>query len=371
MKMCEKEISKLGFGMMRLPKKENGEFDYEQVNKMVDRYIESGGNYFDTAYVYAGSEVATGKSVVERYPRDAYYLASKMPSWELRSEEDFTRIFEEQLARTGAEYFDYYLMHSISSPKSYSRYQRFRCFEQAQKLKDEGKIRNLGFSFHSDPATMQTVLNEHPEVDFVQLQINYADWHSPTIYSKPLYEMVRAKNLPIIVMEPVKGGLLANLTQEVRDVFTQCDPEASVASWALRYTASMEGVVTNLSGMSNMEQMEDNIKTFTNFAPLTHDEDKVIQKAMDILERTDLIACTGCQYCVKGCPVKIQIPMVFSISNYMRMAEDTTPYRKRYSDIISGSGKASDCISCGKCNEICPQKLDIPTLLGDCAKILD
>ncbi len=371
MKMCSKEISKLGFGMMRLPKTEEDKFDYEQINAMVDLYMQGGGNYFDTAYVYPGSEVATGNAVVKRHPRDSYYLATKMPAWEIKAEGDFERIFQEQLDRTGAQYFDYYLMHSISSPKSYERYLRFDCFEKAKKLKEQGKIRNVGFSFHSDPATMKRILSEQTDIDFIQLQINYADWNSPIIHSKALYEMVREKNIPIIVMEPVKGGLLANLSGEVEEVFRGCEPNASMASWAMRYAASFEGVITSLSGMSTVEQVGDNVATFENLAPFTTAQTQAIERAMQIFEKSNIVACTGCQYCLKGCPKKIAIPVIFSLTNNMRMAADHAPYHLRYSQAIENGGRAGDCINCGKCSEICPQKLDIPTLLGECSAMVD
>ena len=292
------KMPKLGFGLMRLPQKE-GEIDLEAVCKMADRYMEAGLNYFDTAYVYHGgkSEWAAKKALVERYPRDSFYLATKLPAWCIKSPEDRDRIFEEQCERAGVDYFDFYLLHSIEEGGNYDTYEKFKCFEWGMEKKKQGRIKHLGFSFHGTPALLERLLNDHPEVEFVQIQLNYIDWDNPVISSGRLYEILRERNIPIIVMEPVKGGTLASPPPEALKLFEAARPGASAASWALRFVASLPGIMTILSGMSNEEQMQDNLNTFTSFEPLSDGDRQVIEGVKGIMHGKPTIGCTACRYC--------------------------------------------------------------------------
>ena len=278
------KMPKLGFGMMRLPEKD-GELDLEQICKMVDAYLASGMNYFDTAYMYCGgkSESIVKKALVERHPRESFTLTTKLPQWMMdEGIEGRDRIFNDQLARTGAGYFDYYLLHSVEDGANYDGYVKYDCFNWAKKKKEEGLIKHFGFSFHGTPELLDKILSEHPEVEIVQIQMNYADWDNPLIQSGRLYEVLRKYDMPFLVMEPVKGGSLASAGKEIEAEMKRVHPDASIASWALRFAASLPGVATVLSGMSNEEQMEDNIKTFRNFVPLNEEEKAVIAKAQEL-----------------------------------------------------------------------------------------
>ena len=278
------KMPKLGFGMMRLPEKD-GELDLEQICKMVDAYLASGMNYFDTAYMYCGgkSESIVKKALVERHPRESFTLTTKLPQWMMdEGIEGRDRIFNDQLARTGAGYFDYYLLHSVEDGANYDGYVKYDCFNWAKKKKEEGLIKHFGFSFHGTPELLDKILSEHPEVEIVQIQMNYADWDNPLIQSERLYEVLRKYDMPFLVMEPVKGGSLASAGKEIEAEMKRVHPDASIASWALRFAASLPGVATVLSGMSNEEQMEDNIKTFRNFVPLNEEEKAVIAKAQEL-----------------------------------------------------------------------------------------
>ena len=263
------KMSKLGFGLMRLPQKDD-QIDMDQVCKMADAYLEAGLNYFDTAYVYHSgkSECVVKEALVKRHPRDTFMLATKLPAWEMKTKEDRDRIFREQLDRTGAGYFDFYLLHSIEDGNLHV-YEELDCFNWALEKKEQGLIRHFGFSFHGSPDTLVKVLDEHPEVEFVQIQLNYADWKNPVVRSGQLYEILHGRNIPMIIMEPVKGGTLASLKPELEEKFRALRPDASIASWALRFVGSLPGVMTILSGMSDEAQMRDNLSTFTDFEPLT------------------------------------------------------------------------------------------------------
>lgn len=256
--------SKLGFGLMRLPKDKQGQIKLDEVQRMVDSYMERGFNYFDTAYVYEGSEEAIRQTLVEKYPRDVYTLADKLPAWKLTCQEDVERIFQESLNRTGVDYFDFYLLHSVEK-SHYPTYEKYQCFDFIQEMKKQGKIKYMGFSFHDDADFLDKVLTEHPEIDFVQLQLNYLDWENGVIQSRRNYEVARKHHKPIVVMEPIKGGTLASFSDDIEKIYKDYAPEKSIASWALRYVASLDGVMTILSGMSNAQQMNDNLDTMTHF----------------------------------------------------------------------------------------------------------
>jgi hypothetical protein len=365
-----KETPKLGFGLMRLPKIDDNT-DIEQVKKMIDLFMESGFTYFDTAFVYGTSEQDTKKALVDRYPRESYTLATKLNATVKDiTEKEAKQQFYTSLERTGAGYFDYYLLHALME-NNYKLYDDFDIWNFAKARKEEGLIRHIGFSYHSGPQLLDKLLNEHPEVDFVQLQINYADWENPSVTARANYEVARKHGKSIVVMEPVKGGTLANPPEEVQKLFKEYSPEMSCASWAIRFVASLDGIITVLSGMSNIEQMEDNLSYMRNFKPLNEEEQKIIQQAQRIMGNSATIPCTSCHYCIDGCPKKINIPDIFGAANKQlgngQMAEANTLYQKA----VSEGGRASDCISCKQCERACPQHLPITQYLKQCAEILE
>ncbi len=366
------EMPKLGFGLMRLPQKD-GKIDIDEFCRMADMYMEAGLNYFDTAYTYHGgkSESAAKEAVVKRYPRESFKLTTKLPGWELKSEADRDRIFNEQLERAGVDYFDFYLLHSIEN-ENVDVYEKLDCFNWGLQKKAEGRIRHFGFSFHGSPEMLERLLDENPEIEFVQIQLNYIDWDNPVVQSGRLYDILSKRNIPIIVMEPVKGGSLAKLKPEIEAKFRAVRPDASAASWAFRYVASLPGVMTILSGMTHEDQMRDNISTFTNFKPLTEEDRKTFDEVIAMMKSIPQIGCTACRYCVDGCPMKIGIPDVFRSINFMNLFDDTERPLAMYKNLISsGSGRASDCIACGQCEGVCPQHLPVISLMKDASAKLD
>lgn len=366
------EMPKLGFGLMRLPEKD-GQVDIERVKTMVDKYMNAGMNYFDTAYVYHGgkSEVAAREALVKRYPRESFTIATKLPAWEMKTEADRDRIFNEQCERAGVDYFDYYLLHSIEDGSNYDIYEKLDCFNWGWKMKEAGRIKHFGFSYHGSPELLDEITDKHPDMEFVQIQLNYLDRTNPVVRSQKLYDILHKKNIPMIIMEPVRGGMLANMAPEIEAKFKAARPNDSVASWALRYCGSLEGVVTILSGMSTEEQMDDNIKTFTNFEPVSAAEMKIIDEVTEEILRIPQIGCTACKYCADGCPMKISIPDVFRTVNTLRRYPDDWRAKNFYSGLVTRSGKASDCVACGQCESVCPQHLPIIELLKDAAAQLD
>lgn len=363
---------KLGFGLMRLPM-QGEEIDLAQVKAMVDRFMEAGFTYFDTAYVYGNgkSELAAGEALVKRYPRASFRLATKLPMWPVKQPEDMQRIFDTQLERTGAGYFDYYLLHALNH-ENYVQTETFGAWQFGLALKEKGLIRHLGFSFHDNAQCLDKILTEHPETEFVQLQINYADWENKDIQSRLCYEVARKHGTPIIVMEPLKGGALAAMLPEIQDVFKQADPNASVASWAMRYAASLDGVVMVLSGMSNMAQMNDNVSYMADFRPMTDAERAIVVDVVKRLEKIPTIPCTACKYCVDGCPQKINIPGIFEAYNDYTLYNNLDSAKGQYRWTTgSGGGKASDCIACGVCESHCPQHIRIPEQFESIVKALE
>ncbi len=365
-------MPKLGFGLMRLPEKD-GNIDMEQLCKMVDAYMASGMNYFDTAYVYHGgdSERAVKEALTKRYPRESFTVTTKLPAWSLQELADRDRILDEQLERTGLEYFDLYLLHSLEDGSNYETYEKMDCFNWALEKKKEGKIKHMGFSFHGTPDLLRKVLDDHPEVEFVQIQLNYADWDNKIVCSGELYEILHARNIPMIIMEPVKGGTLANMAPDLEAIYKKERPHDSVASWALRFVGSLPGIATILSGMSTEDQMQDNIKTFTNFAPLSQHEKEVIQTVVKKMLDTPLIPCTSCRYCVDGCPSNISIPDIFNAINTKRKFPNDNRPSFFYNSLIGHSGRAADCIACSQCEGICPQHLPIIQLIAEASAVLD
>ena len=360
------EMPKIGFGLMRLPETD-GAIDIDKVCKMVDSYLAAGFNYFDTAYVYHGgnSERAVKEAIVKRHPRDSFTVATKLPAWSIHSFEDRDKIFEEQLERCGVDYFDFYLLHSVEDGNNYDTYVKYDCFNWGIQKREEGRIKHFGFSFHGTPELLVQIVDNHPEIEFVQIQLNYADWDNELVHSGELYKILSERNIPIIVMEPCKGGKLANHDEECTEILKSIRPDRSVASWAFRFVGSLPGVTTILSGMSTEEQMEDNMNTFRNFEPLTDEEKEAIEKVKEIMFRVELVGCTACRYCVDGCPMNISIPDVISAINIKRKFPGDMRPNFYYNGLTGRSGKASDCLECGQCEGVCPQHLPIISILKE------
>lgn len=332
-------------------------------------FIEQGFTYFDTAYMYHDfkSEEFVREALVKRHSRDSFTLATKMPTMFLKKEEDLERIFNEQLEKCGVEYFDYYLLHNLNAI-NYPIAEKFDAFDFIMKKKAEGKIKHIGFSYHDNAELLEEILTKHPEVDFVQLQINYLDWNSEGIQSGKCYNVATKHNKPVVVMEPIKGGTLINIPDEAKTLLTETDPNLSIASWAIRFAASLDNVMVVLSGMSNFEQLKDNTSYMREFKPLNEKEQEVIKKVTDVITKSIAVPCTACRYCVKGCPKNIEIPTYFSLYNEeMRMNKDKklpfTPQTVYYANYIKSYGKASDCVACHQCEKSCPQHIKIVDML--------
>ncbi len=367
-----KDVFKLGFGLMRLPKKD-GDIDIEQTKKMVDLFMDAGGTYFDTAYVYdnGDSEKATKTALVDRYPRDSYTLCTKLCAWlQCDDEKSAKQQFYTSLERTGAGYFDYYLLHALNKD-NYKKYDEYHIWDFVKDLKKQGLVKYFGFSFHDDHVFLDQLLNDHPEVDFIQLQLNYADWENPKVESRANYEVARRHDKSITVMEPVKGGALANPIPEVQKIFKEADENASFASWAIRYVASLDGIITVLSGMSDVAQMEDNLSYMRDFKPLTENEQDVISRVRKALDEVDSIPCTSCHYCTDGCPKKIPIPEIFEARNEQLIFNRIEKGKADYEEAVKDAGKASDCIQCRKCEKACPQHLNITKYLEEAAVVME
>lgn len=354
------EIRKLGFGLMRLPKNDDV-IDVEQTKVMVDKFLDAGFTYFDTAWAYAGSEDAIRQALVERYPREKYQLATKCAAWiKCETREDAIKQLETSLKQTGAGYFDFYLLHNLGQARTHV-FDDFDLWAWGREIKEKGLIKHLGFSAHTNAEELEDIIKKHPEAEFVQLQINYIDWEDGGIQSRKCYEVARKYNLPVIIMEPVKGGLLAQPPATVAKVFKDADPDASLASWAVKFAADLEGVITVLSGMSNVEQMEDNLSYMKDFTHLSESEKDTLYKAIDEFNKIPLIPCTTCNYCSKVCPMDIGISGSFGMANMATLYGDKNLAKQRNNFNITGQGHktAPECIKCGACEDACPQHISI------------
>lgn len=368
---------KLGFGFMRLPlldALDQTSFDMETLNGMVDVFLKKGFTYFDTAFNYHDfhSEKALRESLVKRYNRDSFQIATKMPMREFDSKEGMEKIFNQQLTNCGVEYFDYYMLHNIGVV-SYKKAKEFDSFGFGFQKKEEGKIRSFGMSFHDSPELLDEILTAYPQLDFVQLQINYIDWENPGIQSRRCHEIARKHGKPIIVMEPLKGGNLAVVPKKAEQIMKVYDQNASVPSWGIRYAAGKEGVFMVLSGMNTMDQILDNMSYMDDFQPLNEEEMRIIDQVTGIINEDTAVDCTTCRYCVKECPQNIPIPDYFALYNSSKRAstKNLSSQFVYYLNLAADHGRAKDCIECKKCEAVCPQHLEIARLMRDVSELFD
>ncbi|MBR4656966.1 MAG: aldo/keto reductase [Oscillospiraceae bacterium] len=368
-------IPKLGFGLMRLPTLPGGsqkDIDFDKVQEMIDLYMSRGFSYFDTAYVYheGHSEEVVKKCLVPKYPRDSFQVVDKIPLWSIRSYEDYEPILRTQLERTGLECLDVLFLHGIGT-QQFQMLEDTRGWDFLKSAKERGLVKHIGFSYHSPALELDALLDKHPEVEVVQLQINYLDWESPEVQSRACYEACRRHGVAVTIMEPVKGGSLADPHPDVSAIFRAADPKASVASWAIRFAASLDGIITVLSGMSTLEQVRDNTQTMLDFQPLTPEERKVIARAVAKFNEIPLIPCTGCRYCAPDCPQKINIPGILASLNDYTKYQNAGGLGMGYRMAVGQGGKAGDCVECRSCEEHCPQHLKITQLLKKAAEVFE
>ena len=370
MEQMDKVKKNFGFGCMRLPM--NGDqVDIAETTRMVDEFLAQGFNYFDTAHGYIGgkSELALKECLTSRYPREAYSLTDKLTDSYFKTETDIRPFFESQLAACGVDYFDFYLMHSQNAD-NFKKFKACRAYETAFALKAEGRIRHVGLSFHDRAEVLDQILTEYPQIEVVQIQFNYLDYDDIAVQSRKCYEVCRKHGKPVLVMEPVKGGSLVNLPEEAKKVLDDLHG-GSPASYAIRFAAGFPGMMMVLSGMSDLEQMKDNLSYMRDFKPLNETELAAVNKVQEIFHKMNMIPCTACRYCVEGCPKQISIPDLFAIMNIKQLHHDwNADYY--YEEVHTAPGRrASDCLKCGKCEKICPQHLPIRKLLEEIAKEFD
>ena len=372
-------MKKLGFGLMRLPLLDPSvatSVDMEQLKQMVDLFLERGFTYFDTAWMYTGfaSENAAKEALVVRHPRDSFTLTTKLHAGFFDSLEDRDKIFNAQLEKTGAGFFDYYLLHDVEA-NTYPKFEKYDCFTWLQEKKRAGLVHHMGFSFHDTPELLDEVLTAHPEMEFVQLQLNYLDWESSWIQSRRNYEVCVKHGKPVIVMEPVKGGSLAKVPAEAEALFRAAEPELSISSWGIRFAASQPNVMMVLSGMSTLQQMEDNTGFMEDFQPLDEEKLALCHRAAEIINAQIAVPCTGCSYCTEGCPMHIAIPKYFSLYNEIKREDmeqkGWTVSFTQYDVLTQDFGRAGDCIACGQCERICPQHLPIIEHLKQVSECFD
>jgi len=365
--MFDKVRKNFGFGCMRLPM-QGDKVNYDEFNKMIDEFIENGFNYFDTAHGYLDgkSETALRDCLVARYPREKFSLTNKLTVSYFNTEAEVRPFFEKQLEICGVEYFDFYLMHA-QSKAIFEHFKKCRAYEQALELKKEGKIKHFGISFHDTADVLEQILTEYPQIEVVQIQLNYIDYDDPSVQSRKCLEVCNKHSKPVIVMEPVKGGNLVNLPEDAKKYFEELG-DNSPASYAVRFAAGCNGVFMTLSGMSNLEQMKDNLSYMKDFKPLNDQEKTAVKKVCEVFKSMKMIPCTACRYCTAGCPKKISIPDLFACLNSKKIYHDWNADYYYHQVHTKNKGKASDCIKCGKCEAICPQHLKIRELLQDVAK---
>ena len=372
-------MAKLGMGMMRLPlldENDQKSVDMDQVNEMVDAYMASGFNHFDTAFVYheGMSEITFKKAVVERYPRDSFKIATKMPLFIITEESQLEPIFSQQLENCGVDYFDYYMLHNVSGFTE-NAWKNVDLFSFIQSKKEEGFIKHIGLSTHGNAEFLEELLFEHPEIEFVLLQINYLDWEDEGIQSRECLEVARKYGKEVMIMEPYKGGFLADVPEEAEKIMKEHNPDKSVVSWAMRFVANLDDVSVVLTGASNLEQLESNISEIKNAPPLSDEELEIIKEVSEIINSNITVDCTTCRYCVDVCSEEIDIAKVFDLYNKHNMLEidDWTPFGNAYLNYtkLPDVGIASDCIECELCIEECPQSINIPEVLKDVAKTFE
>ena len=366
-------MNKTGFGFLRLPRidaNDEKSVDYQLLDQMVDTFLEKGGTYFDTAYTYLGgvSEEALRKSLVERHPRNVFQIATKLPGYKVKSYEECWTLFEEQQQRCGLSCFDVYLLHWLND-KNYTLAEQYDEFRFLRELKAAGKAKEIGFSYHDGPELLDRILTAHPEVDIVQIQVNYLDWNSEALRAKELYEVAAKHNKKIIIMEPVKGGNLAKIPENAEQLLKQFRPDESIASWAIRFASSLEHVAIVLSGMNSMEQLHDNMRELD---PVTSKELRSLEKVAEIIRSNTAIPCTGCNYCAPNCPMHIAIPRYFAIFNdYKRNPDEMWKMKPVYMEIKKTFSSPSSCIGCQNCERNCPQKLGIVEYLKEVAQAFE
>lgn len=359
------EISRLGLGNMRLPcktpikREANPLIDYNKAQELVDMAYENGVNYFDTAYMYhAGKSEKFIGQALKKYPRESYYLADKLPIWMCKRPADMQKIFDKQFQRTGIDCFDFYLLHSLDKG-NFEKCEKYGAYDFLLEKQKQGLIKNIGFSFHGTVDDLKTIVAAH-HWDFAQIQMNYLDWKNQD--AKTQYEILTEAGIPVIVMEPVRGGKLADVPKRVEELFKNNAPDKSIASWAIRFCATHDNVLTILSGMNTKEQMLDNLQSLTDFVPMTDVELKICQNAASIINESEIIPCTGCDYCA-DCPKSVKISTIFDVYNKLKTGEYTAEQAKeKYAQIDVNH---TQCVACGKCKEHCPQSIDIPKMLSE------
>ena len=374
-----KIMSKLGMGLMRLPLMDENDqtsIDYEEVNKMVDAYMDAGFDYFDTAFVYheGVGEAAFRKCVVERYPRESFKIATKLPLFVITEESQLEPIFAQQLENCGVDYIDYYMLHNVSGFTE-NAWKNVDLYSFIQKKKEEGYIKHIGISTHGNAEFLEEILFDHPELEFVLLQINYLDWEDEGIESRKCLEVARKYNKQVMIMEPYKGGFLADVPEEAEKIMKEYNPDRSVVSWAMRFVANIEDVEVVLTGASNLEQLESNIREFNDADPLNDEEMEIISQVSEIINSNITVDCTKCRYCVDACTEDIDIAKIFDLYNKHKLLEtdEWTQFGNAYLNYskLDGVGIASDCIECENCIEECPQQINIPEVLKDVAKTFE
>lgn len=364
------DTPKLGFGCMRLPLTDPNDqksIDIEQFKAMVDAFMEAGGTYFDTAYVYheGTSESAVRQALVERYPRESFTIATKCLAWAQPNAEAAKACLDTSLERLGVDYVDYYLLHNVGGVRT-AKFDEYGMWEWAQQKKDEGVIKQLGFSMHDGADALDKLLTEHPNMDFVQLQVNYLDWENPVIESRKCMEVAQKHGVPVVIMEPARGGRLAELPQRGKDILKAAEPNSSEVSWAYRFCYELSNVITVLSGMSTLDQVKENVAEWKTAKPLSADDKKVLNEALEALQSVGMIDCTNCRYCAKDCPAGVKIPEILSLLNLEKMTENQEFAKSQYS-WQARDGYASQCIQCGSCEDMCPQGINIIDLLEEAA----